>query len=990
MTKHKDPITGTASANKETGPESSAEKYPWAAQDGVAREPSGVNSRQSAQDQEQDQHHNDQHVSRAQSPRDHSSRDQSYTGFPASLFPLSARACAPTGRRGHWALAGGALAALVLAVVYLLKAAPAVTASIDLLIDVNTRRPAAIGAGTPGNGGNNNGVLGKNTAALPFLQRAEPADMTSNANIENQAHIITSALLLEKVFTAQNLAQDPDYIQPPQGWLNRATQSLGLDGLRLSSGRPAPNPVTSKVDKPQIVSAVQRQALRRFAESVDVKRLGQSYVLRLSVTASTKQKASRLATALAQAYLDFNRDRRAKAIAQANARRDQQLSKLRAALEQSENRLRQMRRAYLVGLANGSLIDESTIGRRSDAVSAAAAAVQSARQNHNLIKAAQRAQIRGRGRAYGAPPFLPAPLTTPYLRRLQDLYTTQLQRHAALSVRLLPAHPRVQYVRAQLHALTRQIRTELGRIAASTGRTLNTARIRARRLSANVKVSLDLLRKTQDMRARLVALRDDVAISRRAIGGFLNGATAAAPLPQLALFPGAIILTSASAAADASKPKLISFFIVVLIAGLVLVLAYSVLAEQFFTTTKTHGEARPQNEDELAASGDQNGASKGRYEDDDILPQRASSPSRSRSSGGPSYQPPKNQKPQNQNPANQSQLVNQRTNNDLSPLEPRYLTAVSALSAGSFAASDLAGADQSDAGSALNNKRDSTANSAKDENGKHTSTGGNNIPGRNNPPHDQLSDIIAALGIEEAAPVSLPARKFRKDITNLLAQLHRPQPDRSQIIVLQSPTNGDGHTALALALALIGAAQNLRVLLIDADYKSRHLSQTFAPSSTGRKPARSGTADDLHDLNAYLVQDEDSGVHFLPLSALSTAVSRRDTSTQAPANAASAVMGGITALAQTYDLTLIDGGTPPAPTGEASLTLMMRALVNLADQVLVCDTIKAKTNNKRDLRIAASAAPKPGPATGPDHGWQILSCKRVQGAPIVATIGEPA
>lgn len=111
------------------------------------------------------------------------------------------------------------------------------------------------------------------------------AGSTDNARVESEVAIIASNGVLLDVINAQNLLADDEF-GIKVGAMTRLMEKFGLD-----TGS-APNPA-------EAIS----ETLASFSKSTRVDRKGLTYVISVSVTSNNKEKAARLANALANAYI---------------------------------------------------------------------------------------------------------------------------------------------------------------------------------------------------------------------------------------------------------------------------------------------------------------------------------------------------------------------------------------------------------------------------------------------------------------------------------------------------------------------------------------------------------------------------------------------------------------------------------------------------------------------------------------------------------------
>lgn len=139
---------------------------------------------------------------------------------------------------------------------------------------------------------------------------------------------------------------------------------------------------------------------------------------------------------------------------------------------------------------------------------------------------------------------------------------------------------------------------------------------------------------------------------------------------------------------------------------------------------------------------------------------------------------------------------------------------------------------------------------------------------------------------------------FRQAIYRLLSRLQSGVNDGEALtLFLASAYARSGTSAAALALGCAAARNGQRVLIIDAASSEPELSEAFAPDLNPSEPVKLDSAEHL----ARLVQhDQTSGISVLPIALADIRTLNL--------NQRQRLSSGIIALAQSYDLVLIDGG----------------------------------------------------------------------------------
>lgn len=176
------------------------------------------------------------------------------------------------------------------------------------------------------------------------------------------------------------------------------------------------------------------------------------------------------------------------------------------------------------------------------------------------------------------------------------------------------------------------------------------------------------------------------------------------------------------------------------------------------------------------------------------------------------------------------------------------------------------------------------------------------------------SDLMTALSDTR----SQTASSYRQGVLRLLGRLRSAAtPGRAMVVLVAAPNSGSGGSATALGVAYAAALRGERVLLVDAASADASLSLVFA---NGLKQDRVVMLDNREHLAGITIRDSRSGLAFLPL-ALADLRQLKTTQRQR-------LLNGLQALAQGYDLVVIDAGAVLEDEASAYLSA-------LSDQILL-------------------------------------------------------
>ncbi len=176
----------------------------------------------------------------------------------------------------------------------------------------------------------------------PFSQDA-PID---SSLVESQVTTIQSERIISAVIKSLNLTQDPEFIGPPGGLLSGAIATvkslLGRDQAAASEDN-------------------MRSVTDQFRDRLTARRLGMTYVIEISFTAKSPEKAAQIANATAEAYISDQLQSKFEASQRAEAWLQERVVELRQQASAAEKAVLDFKLANNVITSDGRLVDEQRI-----------------------------------------------------------------------------------------------------------------------------------------------------------------------------------------------------------------------------------------------------------------------------------------------------------------------------------------------------------------------------------------------------------------------------------------------------------------------------------------------------------------------------------------------------------------------------------------------------------------------------------------------------
>jgi uncharacterized protein involved in exopolysaccharide biosynthesis/Mrp family chromosome partitioning ATPase len=157
------------------------------------------------------------------------------------------------------------------------------------------------------------------------------------------------------------------------------------------------------------------------------------------------------------------------------------------------------------------------------------------------------------------------------------------------------------------------------------------------------------------------------------------------------------------------------------------------------------------------------------------------------------------------------------------------------------------------------------------------------------------SDLLQSISDTRGAP----APAYRQAVLRLAGRLRAGvRPGQPLAIMVASARSRAGASATALALAYSAAITGEKVLLVDGASLDAGLSAVFAPDPNPNEPVALDSKEHLARITAY---DQRSGLAFLPLALSDLRVLKSEQKRR--------LITGLNAVAQDYDIVVVDGGS---------------------------------------------------------------------------------
>jgi len=444
-------------------------------------------------------------------------------------------------RRKRWILGPTLLAALV-AFLFVELSAPYFRSTALVLIE--NRESASPGPG------------GERETQLPDEQA-----------VASQVQLIQSRDLVRRVVKTLDLSEDPEFSVQKGSILRRILRAVGLSG--------------------QDDAPLSERVVDKVAENLSVYPVTGSRVVGIEFVSKNADTAAKVVNGFVDAYLDIQRAAKRETNQQAGQYLAGEIESLRSRVQDAEEKVEAFRsKAGLLVGANNTTVAQQQLGDATTQLSATRTQQAEAQAKAEMIRTVLR---QGR-------PAEALDIANSDLVRSLTQQRSQLAAQIASEGRtLLPQHPRMRELAAQLQGLDQQIRAEAEKLARAFENDAKTAGARVKALSQQLDELKAAAAAANSQDVQLRALERDARSQRDLLEQLLARyrETSARENPE-ALLADARVISRGAAATGPYFPKKLPTIALVTIAAFALSLFGAAAAEVFGTQRRLDdGDAAP-------------------------------------------------------------------------------------------------------------------------------------------------------------------------------------------------------------------------------------------------------------------------------------------------------------------------------------------------------------------------------------------------------------
>lgn len=426
-------------------------------------------------------------------------------------------------RQWPW-IVGGALVGLMLALGYVATAPSRYTASVKVMID--TRK---------------NNLLRKNEIVSDYQPDA--------GFVESQVEVLKSESVGNTVIKNLDLTKDPEFVGDGR---------TSLIGSLIAMLRPSDNDEDGNLSSEE---RLERAALATFGKNVAAKRVGLTFVIQVDYTASSPEKAARVANTIADAYMEGELEAKYQSTRRASRWLNDRISELRKQAAASDKAVQNFKAENNIVDTSRGLMSEQQLSDVNSQLIQARAVTAEAKARVERIREISAGDLPDATVADA--------LRNDVINRSRSQYLDIARREADWSNRYGANHAAAVNLRVQMAELKRAILDEVRRIAQTYESDYQIALARERSLDTSLATLVQQAGTTSQAQVKLRELESSSQTYRNLYDSFLQKFE---ETTQQQTFPvtEARVITPAVAPAGRSAPKTMLIMPGGLLAGLAL------------------------------------------------------------------------------------------------------------------------------------------------------------------------------------------------------------------------------------------------------------------------------------------------------------------------------------------------------------------------------------------------------------------------------------
>jgi len=397
-----------------------------------------------------------------------------------------------------------------------------------------------------------------------------------DASVESEIETTKSEKVATMVIQRLRLTGDPEFIGAGYGFARRILTLFHASSFDNSA---------SEVSNEELT----RRALKVLKDNLRVTRLGRSYIEQIEYTSLSRDKASAIANALADAYIEDQLEAKYEATRRASEWLQQRIGELRKQASDAYREVQDYKseNGIIIGV-DGKLASEIELDQLGTALAKARADTTQARAKFDRISRVLE-QRNDNGHIDIPDPVVTDALSNPVITKLRQQFLDDQNKESEWSARYGSDHTAARNLRAEMAALQRAIWDEVSRIAESYKSELQIAKSQEEAIDKRMQ---DVFRNSGSTRQSQVRLRELETAANTYRGIYETFLSRFTQSVQQQSFPSteARLVTFASPPRTPSSPKIALTMALATLCGLGLGVMAAFAREQMNRQIHTRGQ----------------------------------------------------------------------------------------------------------------------------------------------------------------------------------------------------------------------------------------------------------------------------------------------------------------------------------------------------------------------------------------------------------------
>lgn len=344
-------------------------------------------------------------------------------------------------------------------------------------------------------------VIDARKSQLYEHQSPGPDVVVDAGMVQTQIETLKSANVSRAVIKELRLTEDPEFIGSGPSFVQ------SMLNLVTSLYKSAPPPPPSE-------SLVMRQVLAAFEGRRTVTRVGQSYVMEISVQSTDPEKAARIANAIAEAYIDDQLEAKYEATRRASVWLQDRLKELRAQASVQQRAVVDFREKNNIIDAGGRLMNDQQISEVNSQLILAQAATAEAKARYDRIRQIMKQDVPDAS--------ITDALKNEIIVKLRGQYLEMAARVAIWSQKYGATHLSVINQQTQMREVLHSIKDEMRKIEESYKSEYEIAQAREQSISNSLGNAVSQSQITNQAQIQLRELESGAQTSRSLYDNFLQ------------------------------------------------------------------------------------------------------------------------------------------------------------------------------------------------------------------------------------------------------------------------------------------------------------------------------------------------------------------------------------------------------------------------------------------------------------------------------------